>query len=133
MKLSNCYCINLRNASGIIAKIYDEHLAPYGITVRQYSMMKNLERLGEASVTELAEYIELERTSVVRMLRPLTEREYILDMADSGKRNRRLVLSDLGKKVITEATPAWQAAQNEIEEKLGKENIEAMMRMIEVL
>ena len=75
MKLSNCYCINLRNASGIIAKIYDEHLAPYGITVRQYSMMKNLERLGEASVTELAEYIELERTSVVRMLRPLTERE----------------------------------------------------------
>lgn len=133
MKLSSCYCINLRNASGMVAKIYDEHLAPYGITVRQYSMMRNLDYLGEASVTALAEQIGLDRTSVVRMLKPLTDREYILDKAASGKRDRRLVLSDTGKRLIEEATPAWQTAQKEIEDKIGKENIKLMMQIIEML
>lgn len=133
MKLSSCYCINLRNASGVVAKIYDEYLAPYGITVRQYSMMRNLEYLGEASVTALAERIGLERTSVVRMLRPLTDRGYILDKADSGKRDRRLVLSAAGKKLIEEAIPAWKTAQKEIEDKIGKENVECMMHILEML
>ena len=133
MKLSTCYCINLKNASGIVTKIYDRHLEPYGITIRQYSIMKNLENLGEASVTALADCIALERTSVVRMLKPLTEKKYILDRAQEGKRDRKLVLSEQGERLLRKATPAWQAAQREIEEKIGKEDADVIMRVIEKL
>ena len=133
MHLSPCYCINIRNASGIMTKIYDEHLMPYGITIRQYSIMKNLGKLGEASVTVLADYLGLERTSVVRMLRPLRQKGYINDAAAAGKRDRRLSLSDEGKILLASAASAWQAAQDEIERKIGKKNVENLMKIIEAL
>ena len=133
MTLTPCYCINLRNATSVVSDIYDSHLKAFGLTVRQYSLLTCLGQIGEASTTYLAEYVSLDRTSVVRLIKPLLERGLIEDLAESGKRDRRLHLSEKGKELLEQAKPEYKKAHHEIEEKLGKHNLELVMKMLEVL
>ena len=64
MTLTRCYCINLRNAAAAVSDIYDSYLKPFGLTVRQYSLLTCLGQIGEASTTYLADYVSLDRTFV---------------------------------------------------------------------
>ena len=133
MTLTPCYCINLRSAASVVSDIYDSHLKAFGLTVRQYSLLTCLGQIGEASTTYLAEYVSLDRTSVVRLIKPLLERGLIEDLAESGKRDRRLHLSEKGKELLEQAKPEYKKAHHEIEDKLGKHNLELIMNMLEVL
>lgn len=133
MTLTPCYCINLRNAASVVSDIYDSHLKAFGLTVRQYSLLTCLGQIGEASTTYLAEYVSLDRTSVVRLIKPLLERGLIEDLAESGKRDRRLHLSEKGKELLEQAKPEYKKAHHEIEDKLGKHNLKLIMNMLEVL
>lgn len=133
MKISPCYCITLRNASNAISKIYDQQLEPFNLTIRQYSLLINVGRIGSANMTTISDITSLDRTSLVRMLRPLLDRGLIEDSAGKGKRDRCIRLTDSGRALLAEAKPAWQAAQDEIEAKLGKENIDRLMDMIKML
>lgn len=133
MTLTRCYCINLRNAAAAVSDIYDSYLKPFGLTVRQYSLLTCLGQIGEASTTYLADYVSLDRTSVVRLIKPLLERGLIEDLAESGKRDRRLHLSRKGKDLLEQAKPEYKKAHHEIENKLGKENLTSIMNILEVL
>lgn len=133
MRISPCYCITLRNAANLISKIYDNHLEPFDLTIRQYSLLINVGRLGSANITTLSDYTNLDRTSLVRMLRPLLKKELIEDTAGNGKRDRNIRLTDNGRLLLAKAAPAWQMAQDEIEIKLGKENLDNLIEMFKML
>lgn len=62
-----CYCINLRRMNARVTEYYDRMLAPSGLTVSQFSLLKNLDRMGECSVTGLAKAVELERSTLARV------------------------------------------------------------------
>ena len=81
---SDCYCITLRRAAQAISDLYDAHMAVIGITVNQYSLLSKLGHYPNCSVSELAEYARLERTTVVRALKPLTAKGWIKDLSDEG-------------------------------------------------
>lgn len=133
MNLSPCYCINLRNASNTIAKIYDQYLSAYNLTIRQYSLLINIHRLGNANMTTLAAATNLDRTSLVRMLRPLIERNLVENTAPKGKRDRNLQLTEIGSILLTNAQSSWQNAQHEIEIKLGQDNIDRLQEILKLL
>ena len=135
-KPSICNCLNLRRASVAITKIYDEKLAPSGLTISQYSILLHLKLLGPVSVSDLAIKIRLDRTTLVRSLKPLEAASLIIDVSPKGTRNRQLQLTQKGVQKLIEAEFMWNDAQNIIEQKIGKENIEkltALLSMIEGL
>ncbi|MBN7773607.1 MarR family winged helix-turn-helix transcriptional regulator [Clostridium aminobutyricum] len=135
-KPSVCNCLNLRRASLAITKIYDEMLAPSGLTVSQYSILKHLKHLGPVSVSELALHIRLDRTTLVRSLKPLEAESFIMDISQKGTRNRQLQLTDKGMVKYLEAEALWNQAQEYMEQKIGRENIEkltSLLTMIESL
>ena len=133
MTLTPCYCINLRNAAAAVSEMYDAQLKPFGLTVRQYSLLTCLGFIGEATTTYLADYVTLDRTTVVRLIRPLQVRGLIEDLAEKGKRDHRLCLSEKGRELLEQAKPAYKKAHHQIEEKLGKGNLEKLMSMLEVM
>ncbi|QEK18986.1 Transcriptional regulator SlyA [[Clostridium] hylemonae DSM 15053] len=75
-------------------------LEPTGITVNQFSLLMNLSRLGSGSISELAAYVGLERTTLTRTLKPLTERGFIKDVSEKGRRDKKLQLTSLGKETL---------------------------------
>lgn len=124
-----CYCINLRRINGAVTEYYDRILQPSGLTVSQFSLLKNLERMGESSVSELAKEVELERSTLARSLKPLFAAGYVEDVSQTKARNSRIRVTESGAEVLARAVPLWLEAQEGILGAIGADGVE----MLEVL
>lgn len=135
-KSSVCNCLNLRRASLAITEVYDHYLAPCQLSVSQFSILKHILAMEPVSVSELAAEIRLDRTTLVRNLKPLEKQGLIHDIAKSGTRNRQLCLIAAGREKIEQAHVYWQQAQEQIEAQLGSEDtkiLQTLLLKIEVL
>lgn len=135
-KSSVCNCLNLRRASLAITEIYDHYLAPSQLSVSQLSILKHIFAMEPVNVSELATEIRLDRTTLVRNLKPLEQQGLIHDIAQSGTRNRQLCLTAAGRERIEQANAYWELAQKRIEAQLGLEDtktLQALLLKIEVL
>ncbi|MCB7514746.1 MarR family winged helix-turn-helix transcriptional regulator [bacterium 210917-SL.2.15] len=130
---STCHCIQLRRAASRVTERYDVALAPAGLTVGQYSLLAHLERLEPVSVSRLAEELELERTTLVRTLKPVLARQLVADAAEPGRRSRALTLTGEGRTLLEQARPFWRAAQEDVERRLGEGGIAALEALLERL
>ncbi|SHI13340.1 DNA-binding transcriptional regulator, MarR family [Sporobacter termitidis DSM 10068] len=127
---SPCNCLNLRRASSAMTKIYDAYLAPCGISIAQFSLFRHLRQLGPVSVSALAEKIRLDRTTLVRNLRPLEKAGLVVDISPRSARSRELELTEKGREKLGEAEKLWDGAQRHIEEALGKDNIALLTELL---
>lgn len=128
---SKCHCINFRRASNRISNFYDSMLKPIDLSVNQYSLLVNLRRLEKSNIITLANYVDLERTTLVRTLKPLIKKGFIQDIALEGKRDRELTLTTKGIEVVEQGKILWGKAQNEIENRIGKENLKLLYEILE--
>ncbi|MDH3474180.1 MAG: MarR family transcriptional regulator, partial [Rhodospirillales bacterium] len=61
----------LRRTARRLTQAYDQALRPSGLRLTQFSVLANLTRSGGLSITDLAELLAMERTTLTRNLRPL--------------------------------------------------------------
>ncbi len=111
-----CLCLHLQRAARAIGRHFDEALKPVGLTNGQYSLLVSLNRPHAPKMNEVAHLLALDRTTLTANLKPLQRRglvDVIPDAAD--RRSRRLVLTDEGKDLLTEAVPIWRATHDEID------------------
>lgn len=130
---SPCYCINIRRAANMVSGLYNEFLAPIGLTVNQFSLLVSLNQLGTSSVSDLANYVGLARTTVVRTLKPLFNNGMIEDNSAVGQRNRELHLTKLGQKAVEQGIPLWKNAQAEIQCRIGDEKVIELHRILDLM
>lgn len=120
---SPCNCLNMRRASHAITEVYDDFLKPSDLSVSQFSIVKHLNYLGPISVSDLSLTMRLDRTTLVRNLKPLEKMGLVKDISEEGTRNRQLMLTEKGKAHYEQGEELWQKAQGFLENYLGKENI----------
>lgn len=121
-----CLCIRLRRAAQRVTGLYDRLLEPAGITLNQYSLLANLNRMEGCAAGELAARIRLEKSTLARTLRPLFQAGYVTDAATPGSRRQRLHLTPAGKDVLNQAVPLWQQAQAAVKTRLGQRQAELL-------
>lgn len=127
---SVCHCITMRRASNAITEYYDAAFKPLQLTTSQYSLLKNLSRLETASTSELAEQMKLDRSTLVRNLKPMLQRGLICDLAKENARNHKYTLSESGEELLQKAMPVWAQAQEEIQAYLGEGNMDFFMELL---
>lgn len=127
---SNCYCISLCRASNAVLDYYDRKFAEKNITTKQFSLLINLSRMEEANVAELAEYVNLERSTVTRNLKLLLARGWVCDLAKKNSRGHRYALTTAGEEQLHACLPIWDACQNEIRDFLGEENVQLFTQLL---
>lgn len=113
---TDCYCTQFRRASNALTRIYDDALRPLGLRITQFSLLRGLGRLGEATSTQLAAELALDRTTISRNVKLLVDSGWVDVKEADDRRERVLSLNKAGRKVIADATPYWQRAQRRIEE-----------------
>lgn len=115
-----CVCLNLRRAARQVARRYDEVLRPANLTSGQFSILAALLREVPVSLTELAEMLAMDRTTLNRNLKPL-ERDGLVRTArnEFDQRVRAIELSECGRQRMSQALPLWRQAQALSEEYLG--------------
>lgn len=118
-----CYCINVKRAAGNLTSYYDKALEKCNLSVGQFSLLWNLATIGESNVTKLAECLGLERSTVVRNLRPLLFDGFISDNAQGGSRDRQLFVTEKGKEALTIGIPLWKQAQKDIRKIVGSDDL----------
>jgi DNA-binding MarR family transcriptional regulator len=118
---TDCYCTQLRRASSNFTKIYDDALRSQGLRITQFSMLRGLARLGEATLTALADELALERSTMSRGVKLLIDAGWIdFSPGEEDAREKILKLSDRGRKKLQAAMPAWSKAQAKIEAHLKR-------------
>lgn len=123
---SVCYCTNLRRSANFVSSFYDSFLDKSGLTISQYYLLINLSRLGAANITHWANHVGLDRSTMVRNIKPLQNRNLIELAEGHGK---TFSLSQEGRDTLNLAIPLWENAQKEMETILGKEDSAAILRI----
>ncbi|HEY4200859.1 MAG TPA: MarR family winged helix-turn-helix transcriptional regulator [Devosiaceae bacterium] len=122
-----CYFAATRQVARVMTRIYDKHLAPAGVTIAQFSLLRTIGRAGSITAAELADNQAMDRTTLVRALKPLQRDGLVTDRRLSPKgRQLGYSLSELGAARVAAAKPLWIEAQREIEVQIGKGAIERM-------
>ncbi len=107
-----CSCSTLRRTSRAVTAAYDAALAPSGLRVTQFAVLRTLERLGAMPVSRLAAEIALDRSTMGRNLDPLERRGLVrVGIGDKDLRERVAHLTAEGEAAIKLALPYWRAAQ----------------------
>ncbi|RME63236.1 MAG: MarR family transcriptional regulator, partial [Alphaproteobacteria bacterium] len=72
-----CACANLRRASRIITRRFDDAMRATGLRSTQMSILNEIARMGEAPVAQLAVRLAMDASTLTRNLTPL-ERDGVI-------------------------------------------------------
>ncbi|NBA97775.1 MarR family winged helix-turn-helix transcriptional regulator [Pseudomonas sp. R5(2019)] len=133
MNSPQCLCTHLRRASRGVSRHYDEALEGFGINIAQFSLLRNLERLDQPSISTLAEAVGLDRSTLGRNLRVLEAQGLVSLVEGEDHRNRLVLLTAEGLARIEAAKPAWKAAQQSLLEQLGEDRRDLLVKLLEQL
>ena len=121
MDLTQCTCANLRKASRAITQAYDAALQPSGLKATQFTLLGTLATQGDAPLTQLAEALVMDRTTLTRNLKPLIRDRLVRIDSEDDRRVRRVVLTEFGRAALEAARPYWEQAQSRVHEALGQD------------
>lgn len=123
-----CHCLALRRGSRHITRFYDTHLAPSGLSISQYSLLSIINRRPGIRIAELGEVMVMERTTLLRGLKPLLAAGWIAATRPEGEQAYTYVLTDEGRRVRESAVPLWEAAQEVLERSFSPERATGLRR-----
>ncbi len=109
-------------------------LTAHDITEQQWRVVRTLGETGAMDATELAARACLLAPSLTRIVRTLEERGFVSRERDEADARRAVIrITAKGLDFIREVTPASRAIYAEMEAKLGRERIEALLDMLQDL
>jgi DNA-binding MarR family transcriptional regulator len=124
--ITGCTCDRLRKLARRLTQRYDAFLAPTGLRLTQCSLLAHLMRGGPATMSALAELLEMDRTTLTRNLKPLADAGLVTMGAGHDARERIVGVSDQGRTVWRAAREQWRRAQDEVNRMLGVEQVVAL-------
>ena len=118
---SGCFCAQIRKAGRIATQVYNELLKPSGLTATQFSVLSNINRNENISVTSLAAVMIMDQTTLTRNLKRLRDKNLVLIEPGEDRRIKKLSLTRGGVARMNAARPLWEQAQQRMMDELGIE------------
>lgn len=107
---ASCACLQARGKARSLTQAYDRILAPSGLKITQFSLVSIL-LAGPSTIGELAEAVNIDRTTLTRGLAPLEREGFITINDGTDARMRVIALTDYGKATTLKAVSLWKLAQ----------------------
>jgi DNA-binding MarR family transcriptional regulator len=136
--LWGCTCMHIRRAARRVTQVYDQAIAPTGLTSGQFGLLARLHAAalhGEAglSIGALADQHGMDPTTLNRNLQPLLVAGLIHDDHDpTDRRVRKVFLTVTGRERLAAAMPLWRQAQRRMEAALGAEATLALNGLLDL-
>ena len=130
-KPEHCLAHAIRRADRVVSQLYNAHLAPLGIRVTQFSILRALDSMGNTTASQIQDVLVMDQTTVSRALKPLIRDGYIFVAEGATKREKSLSLSKEGMRLYKQALGPWSEAQKTFRKKLGKGQDELLLELSE--
>lgn len=125
-----CNLFYLRRAARAVSKQYGAAMKASDVEPTQFSVLFILSRAGALSITDLANKMGLDRTSMSRNLTPLQTHGYIC-VSDAGmSRAREVTITEAGTAALQELMPMWRMAQAEFVEHMGEADTALLIELL---
>jgi DNA-binding MarR family transcriptional regulator len=112
---TSCACFNIRKTARAITNFYDSVLLPpTGLRATHAILLMAIATGGSPTISQLAEAMVMDRTTVARELGPLEDQGLIRITPGGDRRTRLVQLTDTGHAKRREIIPLWQQAQTRI-------------------
>ena len=102
-------------------------MAPSGLRVTQFSLLRTLASGGPRRISELAEAVLLDRTALSRNLDPLVARNLVNVARGRDARTREVALTRAGEAALAAAMPHWKRAQRQVTRELGARRLDTLI------
>ena len=124
----NCTCFNVRRVARVITQFFDAEVGRQGLRPTQPPILRALQAKDGWTMAELSEWLAMERTTLLRNLRPL-QRDGLVRARGGGRGGHvELFITEKGRGSLARRFPAWLSAQNKVVATLGKERWSRIIR-----
>ncbi|HYS29730.1 MAG TPA: MarR family winged helix-turn-helix transcriptional regulator [Candidatus Limnocylindria bacterium] len=114
-----CAVMNFRQAARSVTAYFDEQLRPARLRATQLNLLMAIEVSAAPTVTDLAEILGMDRTTMTRNLKLLRDRGLVA--------RHRIALTEKGRRSAAAALPLWEKAQAQILRSLGERRWAALL------
>ena len=129
--VENCACFNVRRISRAITQFFDAEVRRHGLRPTQTPILGALQAKNGWGMAELSEWLGMERTTLLRSLRPL-QRDGLVRAKGGGRGGHlELEITNKGRTALAKLLPAWRSAQDKVVAILGKKRWSAIIRDLE--
>jgi DNA-binding MarR family transcriptional regulator len=122
-----CTCGRLRRATRALTQLYDDAMAPAGLRVTQFSLLRTLAREGPLPISELASRQLVDRTALSRNLDPLLAAGLVEVIRGRDARTKQVAISRKGSAALRAAEPYWRRVQKDVAGRIGVDRLEALI------
>ena len=133
LKPKDCACFNIRKTARVLTQEYDHAIVSSGLKTTQFTALAVLDELGSMSITELAEAMEIERTSLTRNLAVLQRDGLVTVLHGRDARTRVVDLTPAGKRKFDESILLWNIAQARLVDRFGRKRYDSLRKELEDL
>ncbi len=120
-----CAVMNFRQVARSVTARFDDQLRPVGLRATQLNLLMAIETSTAVTITDLAEILAMDRTTMTRNLKLLRQRK-LVDL-------KTIALTAKGRRAAAAALPLWEKAQAEILDSLGKKRWAALLAELEAV
>lgn len=118
--MENCVCFNLRRFSRVFAQFFVAELHDHGLLPTQTPILGALAARPEANMADLSDWLGMDRTTLLRNLRPL-ERDGLVAASGKGRGKKvSLKLTPKGQAALARFIPDWRTTQRKAVAVLGE-------------
>ncbi|MBT6147199.1 MAG: winged helix-turn-helix transcriptional regulator [Gemmatimonadetes bacterium] len=131
LKLRGCACFGLRKSARAVTQLYDRILRPSGLRGTQFTLLAVAAQNESMSISNLADILVMERTTLTRNLRPLEKQGLVKIEPGQDPRSRQVSLTAAGGKRLAAALPLWDQAQALLTEGMGQPPLQRLLASLE--
>ncbi len=124
-----CVCSALRRATRVVSQFYDLLLAPSGLRITQFIVLKAMHEVGEVAQCDFARDHGIAVETLSRRFGALRRRG-LVEMHRGPHHGERIYrLTPSGEVVFANALPYWERAQQRLSLALGEDDWRALLQI----
>jgi DNA-binding MarR family transcriptional regulator len=124
---ARCACFNLRKATRAVTQLYDDTFREVGIRATQFTLLVAAHLAGEMPISQMAEILVMDRTTLTRNLKPLETQGLIAVRTGVDRREKLIALTVHGRALVAKALPVWEEVQLQVIKGLGPAKFESLL------
>lgn len=136
--LEQCALFDLQRLSRVLTTIYNAYMRETDLSIALFTLMRNIAAIAPAGMTDIADAMLMDRTSVTRMIEPLIDRGFLKRQPGEDRRTRKVVVTRKGAAAIRRSETMWRAAQHDLLDRVGatqwkatRDTLRKTLRMIQ--